>query len=283
MKTGPRGRSGNTNRDASRPDRRADRGRPAVTPPVTEVISGRNAVREALRAGKRVRRLLIARDSRRDALVEEVVALAREMRVPVEEMDALQLDRIAPEHRGLAAVVAPFQYAGWQELLGRLKGNPQAPPVLLLDTLHDPQNLATLIRTAEAVGVGAVVLPKRRSAQVTPAVVRSSSGAVEHIPVVQVTNLVRAAEELKQAGYWVAGIDMDGDRLYWELDMSGPTALVLGGEDHGIGQLLKQKCDFLLRLPMAGRVNSLNASVAGSIVLYEIARQRGLKMPETGV
>ncbi len=146
--------------------------------------------------------------------------------------------------------------------------------MLLLDTVQDPQNLGTLLRTAEALRLDAVVLPTRRSVQVTPAVVRSSAGAVEHLTVVQVVNLVRAVQELKEAGLWVAGIDAAGDRVYWDLDMSGPTALVLGGEDRGIGPLLKENCDFLIRLPMHGRVTSLNAAVAGSVVLYEMMRQR---------
>jgi 23S rRNA (guanosine2251-2'-O)-methyltransferase len=256
--------------------------RPIHVPVGLEVISGRNAVREALRAGKRVRRLFVVRDQGRDELVEEVVRRARALKVPVDEVEGRQLDFLAPEHRGLAAAVTPFVYADWRLLLDQLREAEDPPTVLLLDTLQDPQNLATLIRTAEATGVGAVVLPKRRSAQVTPAVVRSSSGAVEHVAVAQVPNMVRAVEELKEIGYWAVGIDMGGGQPHWELDMSGPTALVLGGEDHGLGQLLRQKCDFVVRLPMTGRVNSLNAAVAGSIVLYEAARQRSLKMPAAG-
>lgn len=243
-------------------------------PPNTELIYGRNAVREALRTGKRVRRLLVVQGGRRDELVEEVVGLARRSGIPVQEVGATQLDAAAPEHQGLAAVVAPFRYTPWGDLLDRLRRPERPPAVLLLDTVHDPQNLGTLLRTAEALRLDAVVLPKRRSVQVTPSVVRSSSGAVEHLTVVQVVNLVRAVQELKEAGLWVAGIDASGDRLYWDLDMSGPTALVLGGEDRGIGHLLKENCDFLIRLPMHGRVSSLNAAVAGSVVLYEMERQR---------
>jgi 23S rRNA (guanosine2251-2'-O)-methyltransferase len=265
-----RGAKGYTERMGAAP-------RPIQVPSGLEMISGRNAVREALRAGRRVRRLFVVQDQKRDELVEEVVGRARALRVPIEEVDGRQLELVAPEHRGLAAAVAPFQYADWRQIIDRLRRAKERPTVLVLDTLQDPQNMATLIRTAEATGAGAVVLPKRRSAQVTPAVVRSSSGAVEHVAVAQVPNLVRALEELKEIGYWVAGIDMEGGQLHWELDMSGPTALVLGGEDHGLGQLLKQKCDFLVRLPMVGQVNSLNAAVAGSIVLYEAARQRSLK------
>ena len=246
-----------------------------------EVISGRNAVREVLRAGRRARRLFIVSGGRRDELVEESIKLARSLRIPVDEVDDRQLEIIAPEHRGLAALVTPFQYAGWGDVIARLKRAATPPSVLVLDTLQDPQNLATLMRTAEAAGVAALVLPKRRSAQISPSVVRSSAGAVEHLTVAQVPNLGRAVDDLKEIGFWVAGIDMSGDRPYWELDMSGPTALVLGGEDHGIGQLLRQKCDFLVRLPMTGSVNSLNAAVAGSVVLYELGRQRSLK-PQTG-
>ncbi len=235
-----------------------------------------------MRAGKRVRRLLVVEGGLRDELVAETIGLARGLKVSVETVSRDQLERLAPEHQGLAAVVSPFSYTGWSDLLGKIRRDGGAVSLLMLDTLHDPQNLGTLLRTSEATGIDAVVLPKRRSVQVTPAVVRSSAGAVEHVAVSQVTNLVRAAQELKEVGVWVVGIDMDGDRLHWELDMTGPTALVLGGEDRGIGHLMKQNCDFLIRLPMEGKVNSLNAAVAGSIVLYEMERQRYLKRQLTG-
>ncbi|MGE5618547.1 MAG: 23S rRNA (guanosine(2251)-2'-O)-methyltransferase RlmB [Sphingomonadaceae bacterium] len=281
----------------SGPDTRADRGRArgpapakeggrrpesrAVERPVVrmapeqEILYGRNAVMEALRAGKRVRRLLVSGEATREEPVREAIRLATAAGVVTEEVRREQLDAVAPEHQGMAAVVAPFEYVGWGDLLERLSVSDHPPVVLLLDTLQDPQNLGSLLRTSEAVGVDAVVLPKRRSVHVTPAVVRSSAGAVEHMAVARVPNLVRAAEELKGIGIWVAGIDMAGDRLHWKLDMTGPTALVLGGEDRGIGQLMKESCDFLIRLPMKGHVSSLNAAVAGSVVLYEMLRQRG--------
>lgn len=232
---------------------------------------------EALRAGRRVRRLLYVDEMAREHAVESAVRLAQEQHIAMESVRRDRLDSMAMEHQGLAAVVAPYQYASWGDVLEAIRAAERPPTVLLLDTIHDPQNFGTLLRTADALRVEAVVLPKHRSVQVTPAVVRSSAGAVEHLRIATVPNLGRAVEDLKEAGFWVAGLDMDGDREYWELDMSGPTALVLGGEDHGIGRLLKEKCDFLVRLPMLGHVNSLNAAVAGSVVLYEIARQRALK------
>lgn len=243
-------------------------------PPNTEIIYGRNAVREALRAGRRVRRLFVALEARQDEAVQDVVRLARGRGLWPEEVPREQLDVLGPDHQGTAAAVSPFPYASWRDLLSSLQRREPPPVVLLLDTVQDPQNLGALLRTSEAVGIDAVVLPKRRAVHVTPAVVRSSAGAVEHLTVAQVPNLVRAVQDLKEVGIWVAGIDMAGDRLYWDLDMAGPTALVLGGEDRGIGQLLKKSCDFLVRLPMRGLVNSLNAAVAGSIVLYEMVRQR---------
>lgn len=243
-------------------------------PPEAEVIYGRNAVREALRAGRRVRRLLVVEGAGREEPVQETIRLAQRLGIAPEEVSRVQLEALAPEHQGVAAIVSPFEYAGWGDLLEQLRRAERPPAVLMLDTLQDPQNLGTLLRTAEAVRIDAVVLPKRRAVHVTPAVVRSSAGAAEHMSVARVPNLVRAAQELKEAGLWIAGIDMEGDRLYWDLDMTGPTALVLGGEDRGIGPLLKESCDFLIRLPMQGKVNSLNAAVAGSIVLYEMVRQR---------
>lgn len=243
-------------------------------PPHMEIIYGKNAVREALRAGKRVRRLFVAQEASKDEAVQEIGRLARGRGLWAEEVPREQLDAFGAEHQGVAAVVTPFPYASWGDLLRQLSRREPPPAVLLLDTVQDPQNLGSLLRTSEAVGIDAILLPKRRSVQVTPAVVRSSAGAVEHLSVAQVPNLARAAQELKEVGIWVAGIDIEGDRLYWDLDMTGPTALVLGGEDRGIGQLMKEQCDFLIRLPMKGKVNSLNAAVAGSIVLYELLRQR---------
>jgi len=239
-----------------------------------EILYGRNAVIEALRAGRRVRRLIVSADGSQDSHTREAMKLAAGLGIVAEEVDRADLDAIATDHQGLVAVVAPFQYKSWGDLLEHLRTSAGVPAVLLVDTLQDPQNLGTLLRTAEAVGVDAVVLPKRRSVHVTPAVVRASAGAVEHMSVARVPNLSRAVEDLKGIGLWVAGIDMEGDRLHWEVDMSGPIALVLGGEDRGIGPLLKERCDFLVRLPMRGRVNSLNAATAGSVVLYEMLRQR---------
>ncbi|MGI5837192.1 MAG: 23S rRNA (guanosine(2251)-2'-O)-methyltransferase RlmB [Chloroflexota bacterium] len=246
-------------------------------PPNVEIIYGKNAVREALRAGKRVRRLFVAQGAAKDEAIQEMVRLARGRGLWHEDVTREQLDAFGAEHQGVAAAVAPFPYESWGDLLGRLNRRQPPPAVLLLDTVQDPQNLGSLMRTSEAVGIDAIVLPKRRAVHVTPAVVRSSAGAVEHLSVAQVPNLARAAQELKDVGIWVAGIDMEGDQLYWDLDMSGPTALVLGGEDRGIGQLVKEHCDFLIRLPMKGNVSSLNAAVAGSIVLYELLRQRTSK------
>ncbi len=252
---------------------------PSIAPalrvaPEQEVLYGRNAVMEALRAGKRVRRLLVSPEAMREEYVRDAVGMARRLGIVAEQVSRAQLDAVAAEHQGLVAVVSAFEYAGWGDLLERLKGAEAAPAVLLLDTLQDPQNLGTLLRTSEAVGLDAVVLPKKRSVHITPGVVRASAGAVEHMAVARVPNLVRAVEDLKEIGFWIAGIDMEGDRFHWELDMTGPTALVLGGEDRGIGPLLKEKCDFLIRLPMRGKVNSLNAAAAGSVVLYEMVRQR---------
>lgn len=273
MRTDRRAPSGSTPR-GPKPRQRLATPVGIVLPPNTELISGRNTVREALRAARRVRRLLVARDGRRDPLVEDAVASARQEGIPVDEVEEHLLSSLAPDHQGLAALVAPFPYLGWGSLLARLEGVERPPAVLLLDTLQDPQNLGTLLRTAEATAVDAVVLPKRRAVHVTPAVVRSSAGAVEHLTVAQVPNLTRAARDLKEAGLWVVGIDMDGDRPYWDVDLVGPTVLVLGGEDRGIGRLLKESCDHLVRLPMVGKVGSLNVAVAGSVVLYEMVRQR---------
>ncbi len=282
MKTGQKGQPGSTKsrsrKELPRLEKPARRPQATMATPGVEIIAGRNAVREALRAGRRVRRLLYVDDMPRDPAVEDAVRIAWESRTPMEAARRDKLDSMALDHQGLVAFVAPYHYASWGDVLEGIRGAERPPTVLLLDTLHDPQNFGTLLRAADALRVDAVVLPKHRSVQVTPAVVRSSAGAVEHLRVATVPNLGRAVEDLKESGLWVVGLDMEGDREYWDLDMSGPTALVLGGEDHGIGRLLKEKCDFLVRLPMFGHVTSLNAAVAGAVVLYEMVRQRTIKV-----
>jgi 23S rRNA (guanosine2251-2'-O)-methyltransferase len=201
-------------------------------------------------------------------------------------LDRRALDRIADtdRHQNVAAEVLDYDYADLDDLLHAARGKNEPPLLLLLDQLQDPQNLGTLIRTAEAVGAHGVVLPRHRAVGVTPAVERASAGAIQHLPVAEVTNLNRAVDDLKQQGLWIVGLDAEGRHDLGDVDPAIPIALVVGSEGKGISRLLREKCDFLVRLPMRGRVGSLNAAVAGSIVLYDLFRRRSASMSgEAGV
>ncbi len=242
-----------------------------------EMLYGRRPVHEVLRAGRRrIYQITLAAGLKTGGIVGQIVALAQAAGLPVRQVPRSQLDRVAPHHQGVIAEVSPYPYAGFREILARAAGRPTPPLLLLLDLLQDPQNVGSLLRTAEAVGVHGVVLPKRRAVGVTPAVVSASAGAVEHLQVARVTNLARAIETLQDHDIWVAGLEADPQaQLCFEADLRGPLALVVGSEGKGLRRLVRAKCDFLLRLPMRGQVASLNAAVAGSVALYEVWRQRG--------
>jgi 23S rRNA (guanosine2251-2'-O)-methyltransferase len=242
-----------------------------------DLLYGRRPVYEVLRVGRRrIYRLLLAEGVREHAdSVAQIVSLAQAKGVQVTRCDRRELDRITPDHQGVVVEAGPYPYMALQDLLA-VPADPDTPPLfLLLDLLQDPQNVGSLLRSAEAVGVHGVIIPERRAVALTPAVVSASAGAVEHLRVTQVTNLARVIDELKHNGVWVAGLEADpGAQLCYQADLRGPLALVVGGEGTGLRRLIREKCDLLLRLPMRGRVASLNAAVAGSIVLYEAERQR---------
>jgi 23S rRNA (guanosine2251-2'-O)-methyltransferase len=242
-----------------------------------EFLYGRHAVHEALRAGRRrIYRLLIAEGLQPRPILEELIALAEAQGVPVLRVPRARLDAVADGHQGVVAEADPYPYVDLEQAWTESARRSDPPFWLALDCLQDPQNFGTLLRTAEAVGVHAVLFPEHRSARVTPAVVNASAGAVEHLPVVQVTNLARALEQLKARGVWVVGLQQDPRAIrYDQADLSGPIALVVGNEESGIRPLVRRTCDFLIYLPMRGRVASLNAAAAGAIALYEIARRRG--------
>jgi 23S rRNA (guanosine2251-2'-O)-methyltransferase len=240
---------------------------------VAEFICGKQAVREALRAGRRVRRLFVAGGARETAALRDVLALAEERRVPIQAVERAELDRLADHHQGIAAEVDPYGYTDFAELLRAARA--AAPPLyLVLDSLQDPQNFGTLLRTAAAVGATGVVLPEHHAEGETPGVRRASAGAVEHLRVARVTNLVRALEQFKAAGVWVVGLDAHATETYDAVDARGPTAVVVGSEEQGLRRLVRECCDFLVALPMEPVLDSLNAAVAGSLVMYEYYRQR---------
>ncbi|MGI6376607.1 MAG: 23S rRNA (guanosine(2251)-2'-O)-methyltransferase RlmB [Anaerolineae bacterium] len=246
-----------------------------------EVLAGRNSVYEALRAGRRqVHRVLVARGAQERETLADLVALAAERGLPVSYVDRAQLDRAAGalHHQGVIAEGEGYPYVSAADMLA-LASERQEPPLLLaLDGVQDPQNVGTLLRTAEAVGVHGVLLPQRRAVHITPAVSRASAGAVEHLYIAIVPNMVRAIEGLKGAGVWAVGVEDHPDAQdYGLVDLDMALVLVLGGEGEGLHRLAAERCDLLVRLPMRGQINSLNVAVAGSIMLYRAwqARQSG--------
>jgi 23S rRNA (guanosine2251-2'-O)-methyltransferase len=246
---------------------------------MTDLLYGRNAVREALRARRRsFQRLMVSSGAQEAGTLGEVVKLAEKEGVPVERVDRHELDRKLREanHQGAALECGPYPYAELPDCLALADERREPALLLLLDHLQDPQNVGTLIRTAEVVGVHGVVLPGRRAAEVTPAVVNASSGATEHLRVVVVNNLAQAIGELQKAGVWVVGVEAD-DRAqeFDRVDLDMPLGLVIGAEGPGLARLTRERCDFLIKLPMHGQIASLNAAVAGSIVLYHAWRARG--------
>jgi 23S rRNA (guanosine2251-2'-O)-methyltransferase len=239
-------------------------------------LTGIHAIREALEAGRPFDRILIAK-GRQDTRVEEIVQLARERGISVRFEDRGQLDRLATskDHQGVVALAAARAPATLEDILAR--ANPaqgQTGLIVLLDGVEDPHNLGAIIRTALAAGAHGVVIPERRAAGLTDTVARASAGALAHLPIAKVTNLVRTMEELKEAGYWLVGLDEEGDKSYTEVDYTSPTGIVLGGEGKGLHELTRKRCDFVVSLPTTGPVKSLNVSVATGVVLFEALRQR---------
>jgi len=234
-----------------------------------EFIYGRNPVYETLRARRRdVFRLQVAEGVQDKGRLTEILDLAAKRKIPVERVPRARLDKLSDSHQGVALEVSGYPYVTLADILENAQKRGEPLFVLILDTLQNPQNLGTLIRTAEAVGVHGVVIPSHRAAEVTPAVVSASAGASEHMLVAQ-SNLAQAIADLKEAGAWIIGLDEGPDsRSPSEVRLDGGLGIVVGSEGEGIRPLVKSKCDFLLRLPMQGKVESLNAAVAGSVALY---------------
>lgn len=254
---------------------------PAVRPsaPGLEILYGRQTVREALRAGRRrFVQVLLAEGMEPGGIVAEIVAWAKERACPVRTVLRSQLDALGDvHHQGVAAEVGPFPYSEVDDLLLRARERGEPPLLLLLDHLQDPQNLGSLLRTAEAAGAHGAILPRRRAVEVTPAVSHASAGAAEHLAVALVTNLVQAMTYLKQQGVWLVGLHPGPEAIpYDRADLKGPLGLVVGAEGTGLSRLVRERCDFLISLPLQGHVSSLNAAVAGAIALYEARRQRAL-------
>lgn len=239
-----------------------------------EIIYGLNPVMEALRGTRQIYELFVAGTSS-DKRMEKLLKLAADRKVPVRQRDKADLSRLCgtEHHQGIALKVEPFPYADLDDVLENLHGTSNAL-ILVLDSVQDPHNLGALIRSAACAGANAVVIPKDRAAGVTAAAEKASAGAAGTIPVAQVTNISKALEDLKQAGFWIFGADGSAKQTLYQQDLTGPVALVIGGEGEGIRPLVRKGCDELLSVPLQGGVNSLNASVAGGILLFEVVRQR---------
>lgn len=240
-----------------------------------EWIVGKNPVIEALRSGRTINKIWMAEGTNKNQM-GAVFSLAKDQGVIITTANRKKLDQLSgtDNHQGIIASVAAYDYVEVDELLARAKSKNEAPFLLILDELEDPHNLGSILRTADAVGAHGVIIPKRRSVTLTATVAKSSAGAIEYVPVARVTNLVRTIEELKEQGVWIAGTDASAKQDFRQGDYTMPIALVIGSEGKGISRLVRENCDFLYSLPMAGQVTSLNASVAAALLMYEVYRAR---------
>ncbi|MGG6432965.1 23S rRNA (guanosine(2251)-2'-O)-methyltransferase RlmB [Anoxybacillus sp. D401a] len=239
-----------------------------------DLIIGKNPVLEALKSGREMNKIWIAEGSQRGQM-QPIIQLAKEMGITVQYVPKKKMDQLSEgNHQGVIAQVAAYRYYDVDDLFKKAEERREAPFFIILDELEDPHNLGSIMRTADAVGAHGIIIPKRRSVGLTATVAKASTGAIEHVPVARVTNLARTVDELKDRGVWIFGTDAKGNEDYRQLDGVIPLALVIGSEGKGISRLLREKCDVLVRLPMVGHVTSLNASVAASLLMYEVYRKR---------
>ena len=240
----------------------------------SNIIEGRNAVIEAFRSGKTVDKVLIL-EGCQDGPINTIVREAKKHNVLIKYVKKDRLDKVSEtgKHQGVIAYVAAYKYAEVEDILENARSKGEAPFIIILDGIEDPHNLGAIIRTANQAGAHGIIIPKRRAVGLTSTVARTSAGAINYTPVAKVTNIANTIEDLKKEGMWFVCADMDGEVMY-NLDLKGPIGLVIGNEGEGVGRLVKEKCDFVAKIPMKGDIDSLNASVAMGILSYEIVRQR---------
>ena len=240
---------------------------------MSEVIIGRNAVIEALRGGREIEKLTIAKGA--EGSVKQIVAKAKDRKIPIYYSDKSRMDKTASggTHQGVIAVVSDYEYCTVDDIMALAAERDEKPFVIILDGLEDPHNLGAIMRTAECAGVHGIIIPKRRSVSVNETVAKTSAGASEYMLCDRVTNIGREIDRLKEKGLWIGAVDM-GDTFYYDQDLTGGIGLVIGGEGSGVSRLVREKCDFVVSIPMKGRITSLNASNAASIMMYEVVRQR---------
>ncbi|KEO81716.1 RNA methyltransferase [Tumebacillus flagellatus] len=260
-----------------RQERRAPRAEEAAAN-ANEQVEGRHPVLEALKAERTINKILMA-EGATGSSVMEILSKARQASIVVQTVPKNKLDQISEgrNHQGVIAYIAAKDYVELEDIVAAANNSPRPGLIIVLDEIEDPHNLGSILRSADGVGAHGIVIPKRRAVPLTATVAKASAGAIEHIPVARVANISQAIESLKKMGYWVVGTDVDGEKLYHQVDMTVPTVLVIGNEGKGLGEVVKKRCDHLVRLPMIGQVQSLNAGVATGILLYEVLRQRGEK------
>ena len=238
-------------------------------------IEGRNSVIELLESQKDINKIFVTKGEKHGS-INKILAMARERNVIIVEKDKRQMEQMAqtPNYQGVIAIVPPFEYCEIEDILETAKNKNEDPFVLILDGIEDPHNLGSIIRTAETAGVHGVIIPKRRAASVNSTVSKVSAGAVEHMKIARVTNISDSIQKLKDNGLWICGTDIDAKNYYYNQDLKGPLGIVIGNEGQGMSEKVKKNCDFLGKIPMKGKVTSLNASVSTGIVVYEAVKQR---------
>ncbi len=239
------------------------------------IIEGRNPVIEALRSDAEIDTILINKDAAQGSL-NKIFELAKKKNILIKNVDRALLDRLSEnkKHQGVIAEAMEYKYKDIDDIFNYAKEKNEKPFIVILDEITDVHNLGSIIRSAECLGAHGVIIPKRRAAQVNSVVAKSSAGAIEYLPVCRVTNISDTLETLKEKGLWIYGADMEGEKYIYEENFDVPVGLVIGSEGSGLGRLVKEKCDILIKIPMKGHINSLNASNAASIIIYEIMKQR---------
>ena len=238
-------------------------------------VEGRNAVIELLESDRDINKIFIS-DGEKHGSINKIIAMAKERKIVITEISRAKLNQMAQteNNQGVIAIVSPFNYCEVEDILEEAKNKNEKPFILVLDGIEDPHNLGSIIRTAETAGVHGIIIPKRRAANVNSTVSKVSAGAVEHMKIARVNNINDSIQLLKDNGVWIYGTDMDTDKYYYDEDFTGAVAIVIGSEGYGMSRLVKENCDFLVKIPMKGKITSLNASVSAGIVMYEIVKQR---------
>ena len=241
----------------------------------TDIIEGRNPVMEALRSGRTIDKILVQTGEKHGSVIK-ILKMAKDMRITISYAEKAKLDLIASTkaHQGVIAYVAAKEYVSLKDIINEAKEKNENPFVIICDEITDPHNLGSIIRTANAAGAHGVVISKHNAVGLNATVAKTSAGAVEFTPVAKVSSIAQAIEILKKENIWVVGADMDGDKTLYEHDFSGGVAIVIGNEGKGISHLVKERCDFMVKIPMLGKISSLNASVAGALMIYEVVRSR---------